>query len=215
MRTIYCLSGLGADERAFERLNLSGFELHHIKWQTPVPNESIETYAARISQDISEPEPILLGLSFGGVMAVEIAKIMPARQIILVSSAKTRNEVPFYYHMAATLKFNKIIPTAWLQQSNFISQWFFGLKTKADRTLLKNMLEDTDPKFLRWAVDKIINWNNTVMPANTYHIHGTADRLLPFRFVKCDHHIPGGSHFMLLDRHEAISAAIRSVVQKL
>ncbi|MGK6351614.1 hypothetical protein [Parapedobacter sp. DT-150] len=48
-------------------------------------------------------------------------------------------------------------------------------------------------------------------PSNTVHIHGTADRILPFRFVKADYVIPGGSHLMVVNRAKEISDIIAGI----
>jgi len=38
MAKIYFISGLGADERVFQFLNISGFETKNIKWEDPLKN---------------------------------------------------------------------------------------------------------------------------------------------------------------------------------
>jgi hypothetical protein len=133
--------------------------------------------------------------------------------VILISSAKTSSEIPFYYKWAAAMRLNKIIPVSWLKRSNSISQWFFGLKKAEDKLLLKQMLEDTDPEFLAWSIDKIIHWKNKNKLANVFHIHGKADRLLPYRFIQPDVSIHEGSHFMLINRADEISSIIRKQLE--
>jgi hypothetical protein len=66
---VYCLSGLGADARAFRNLDFTGYRVHHVAWEKPVRNESIAHYAARISRHIASQNPVLIGLSFGGIMS--------------------------------------------------------------------------------------------------------------------------------------------------
>ncbi|MDF4221942.1 hypothetical protein [Maribacter huludaoensis] len=48
---IYAISGLGADQRVFEHLNLD-IELIALDWITPHKNESIKVYAKRLSEVI-------------------------------------------------------------------------------------------------------------------------------------------------------------------
>ena len=73
-KNIYCISGLGADEKAFDRLKVNGYSLHHLKWIPPLANENLSSYARRKLNDIKENNPIILGLSFGGMIAIEMAK---------------------------------------------------------------------------------------------------------------------------------------------
>jgi pimeloyl-ACP methyl ester carboxylesterase len=97
MTTIHCISGIGADERVFHRLSLPGFRLKHIKWILPDKKDTISTYAQKLLPQIEEENPVLLGVSFGGMVAVEMARLIPVSHIFLVYSAKTRFEIPFYY----------------------------------------------------------------------------------------------------------------------
>ena len=89
MKKIYCISGLGADERAFSKLNIKGFELKVIRWLMPIKDETLPEYASRMRQDIDDDNPILMGLSFGGMLCTEIAKQVPVKKIIIDRICKT------------------------------------------------------------------------------------------------------------------------------
>ncbi len=67
MKHIYVFSGLGADERVFQYLDLSGFAVTFIRWIQPIQNETIEEYGKRLTQQITIVRPILFGLSFGAL----------------------------------------------------------------------------------------------------------------------------------------------------
>jgi pimeloyl-ACP methyl ester carboxylesterase len=96
MKTIYCISGLGADERAFSKLKIKDFKLKVINWLMPEPNETIEHYATRMRATITEENPVLMGLSFGGMICTEIAKQIPVEKIIIISSIKSSKELPLW-----------------------------------------------------------------------------------------------------------------------
>ncbi|GHT91303.1 hypothetical protein AGMMS49545_06920 [Betaproteobacteria bacterium] len=204
-KIIHVFSGLGADERAFCKLDFSGFEVVHIRWIAPEKDETIERYAGRLRAQIKTPNPILLGLSFGGIMAVEVAKLMPTRKVILLSSAKNWREIPFYYRFFGALNLHKCLPSCLLTTSNLVTDWFFGVQTPEDKALLATILRATDPVFLAWALDKIVRWKNTQAPSNLIHIHGKEDRILPIRYVRADISIPQGGHLMVLTHAKRIS----------
>jgi pimeloyl-ACP methyl ester carboxylesterase len=210
MKEIYLFSGLGADQRAFKALDLSGYKTTFIKWTSPGVNESIEDYAKRLTSQIKSEKPILIGLSFGGMMTLEVAKFIDTEKIILISSAKSRKEIPFYFKLSGTLHLYKLMPSSFLNKPNFIVHWFFGTKTKSERILLNDIIKDTDPVFLKWAIGRIAHWTNSKVQKNLYHIHGTKDRLLPL--VHADLVIKGGGHFMILNRAEEITKMVRSLV---
>src|SRR5688572_20594857 len=97
MAEVYLLSGLGADKRVFDWLDFSGNNVTHVIWLEPVSNESLEQYARRLLNQITATQPVLVGVSFGGIMAIEIAKLIETKKIVLISSARTRSDLPFYY----------------------------------------------------------------------------------------------------------------------
>jgi esterase/lipase len=209
MKDLYIFSGLGADERVFQHMDFNGFNTKFIRWETPIAGETIESYASRISLKITSPKPMILGLSFGGLMAIEVAKQMETDKVVLIASAKTKWEIPFYYRTIGLLGLHKLLPTSIQKQSNFITNWLFGAKSKSDKKLLKQILKDTDPIFLKWAVDKVFSWKNEIVPSNIFHIHGTNDKILPLKFVECDIEIINGGHLMTLDKAEEISRFIK------
>jgi pimeloyl-ACP methyl ester carboxylesterase len=212
MKQIYLLSGLGADHRVLQDLDFTGYQPTFIKWIQPVENEAIEDYAKKLTEQIKTEKPIIIGLSFGGMMAVEIGKLIETEMIILIASAKTKLEIPFYYRFAGSLGLHKLLPSNLLKQPNFISNWFFGTESKKDKTLLANILRDTDSIFLKWAIDKIVSWQNVITPPNLTHIHGTSDRILPYKFVSSDVTILNGGHFMTTNKAEELSREIRKIL---
>lgn len=110
MKTIYCISGLGADERAFSKLNVEAYQLKVIPWLQPLQKETIEAYAKRMMVAIDEENPILMGLSFGGMLCIEISKQIAVQKIIIISSIKSYTELPLWMKAAGRLKLNKIVP---------------------------------------------------------------------------------------------------------
>jgi pimeloyl-ACP methyl ester carboxylesterase len=208
-KELYIFSGLGADEIVFQRLDFSGFSATFIKWIIPQDKETIEQYATRLLDQIMTTNPILIGLSFGGLIAVEVAKQIDTEKVILIASAKTKKELPFYYRLAGQLGLHKLLPTGHLRSSNFITNWFFGTSSTFDKQLLKQILIDTDPIFLKWAIEKVARWNNQTQTKNIFHIHGTNDRILPLTFVKCNSTIKNGGHLMTLNKTDELNEILR------
>lgn len=212
MKHIYIFSGLGVDERVFKYLDFTGFDVTFIKWIKPNVNENIEEYAKRLSAQVTTQNPILIGLSFGGMMATEVAKDLKAEKIILLASTKTYKEIPFYYRFAGYLKLHKIIPGKLLKQHTFMSDTFFGIKAKEHKEMLAEILKDLDGDFLKWAIDKIVCWKNQTIHPNIIHIHGDNDRILPLQFVNPDIVIKGGGHFMTVNKAKEVSEILRTTL---
>ena len=211
MKNVYVFSGLGADERVFKYLDFSGFNITFIKWQQP-NTEPLNIYASRLLHQIVSPKPILIGLSFGGMVAIEIAKHIDTEIVILIASAKTKNEIPFYYRLAGRLKLHKLLSTGVLRRTNFLTNWLFGTKSNKENGLLQEILKDTDPIFLSWAIDQVVRWKNKEYKGNVFHIHGTSDRILPIRFVKCNMEIKNGGHFLTINKAEEVTKILKDII---
>ena len=211
MKHIYIFSGLGADERVFKYLDFSGVKTTYIIWLLPNKNETIAQYAKRLTTQIFTKRPILIGLSFGGIIATEVAKIIETDKIVLIASAKTKFEIPFYYRIAGFLKLYKFLPVKVLKLPNIFSYWFFGIVKNEDKKLLAEILHDTNEKFLKWAIEQIVTWKNQIQHKNLIHIHGSADRIFPIYFVQCDVKIDGGGHFMTINKADVLSQKLKKI----
>ncbi|MGB5711821.1 MAG: alpha/beta hydrolase [Waterburya sp.] len=213
LKNIYCVSGLGADERVFQKLKFPGYQLIHIQWKEPQPGENIAHYTQRLTAQIKSPRPILIGLSFGGIIAVEIAKQIAPEKVILISSTKNKQEIPFYFQIFRWLPIYLLLPARlmlWIGQ--LLATWFFSLETIDERKLLKAIFFDTNGRFVKWAIHQIVIWKNELVPENTYHIHGESDRIFPFQFVQEDFCVKKGGHFMIMNQADYISNLIQNIV---
>lgn len=209
MKNIYFFSGLGADERVFQYLDLSFCNSIFIKWNLPLKGESIENYASRLIEQIKDKRPILVGVSFGGMMAVEVSKLIKTEKVILISSAKTKHEIPSYFQFAGNINLHKIMPTTFMQKFKRINHFLFGVSSAKEKELLNVIIQETNPEFLKWAMDKIVHWNNEIIPDNIIHIHGTYDKILPYKFIKSDYNIQNGGHFMIIQQADEITRILK------
>lgn len=212
MKEVYIFSGLGADERVFKNLDLNGFDVTFVKWIEPQRNETLANYAKRLSTQIKSENPILIGLSFGGMVATEIAKIVPTEKLILLSSLKTGQEIPLLYRWAGKINLHKIIPYPLLKKNNFFNRWLFGVIKKNDKDLFQKVLADTDVHFLKWAVNAIVKWDNQTLHPKLYHIHGSNDKILPIKNAGKVIAIKNGGHLMVLDKAKQVSEVLQEIL---
>lgn len=209
--TIYFISGLGADRRAFNKLVFpEGYRHIYLDWIPALPNETLSEYAGRLASKIDTSTPFyLIGLSFGGMLVTEMARKLNPVHAFVISSTPTYKEIPWYFRMAGSLGLEKLLPISLFKKGNAIGLKFLGAKTTDERELLQQLIIDSDPYFMKWALTCILNWRNTERPSNTTHIHGTADHILPMRYtIKPDIIINGGGHFMVYANAAEIIAAI-------
>jgi pimeloyl-ACP methyl ester carboxylesterase len=212
MKKIYCISGLGADERVFDKLRIHGVTLQHVKWLMPGKNETIENYSSRMSLQIEDEKPVLMGISFGGIMAIEIAKQKQTQKIILISSVKTKKELPPWMRFCGKLNLNLFMPSRSPKWFAPIAENYLGAANVEEKLLAKNFRETISPVYLHWAVDKITKWQNAIQPTTIFHIHGTRDKTFPIKNIQPTHVIKNGGHFMVMNKADEISAIIESII---
>lgn len=218
-QNIYFISGLGADYRMFQQLALpEWYRVISLDWIAPRQNESIPAYASRLGQHIDTSQPFqLVGLSFGGMVAAEMAKVLKPLQTIIISSVPTGNDIPWYFKAAGLLRLPDLMPAAFLKTAaihlaNPFAYWFFGARTKVERSLLKQILRDTDTRFLKWALKAITVWESQDRPPNLVQIHGAADKVLPLRYTSPDYLLQKGAHLMVLSQAGPLSSLLTQVL---
>ena len=82
---IYCMPGMAASPKIFEYLKLpKNFEIHLLSWIPPLKDEPLTNYAKRMCQRVVHKNPILLGVSFGGILVQEMAKHIFVKKIIII-----------------------------------------------------------------------------------------------------------------------------------
>lgn len=205
MQKVYFISGLGADKRAFSFLDLSFCEPIFVNWLQPLPKETLQNYAMRMRSNIPEVAPTIVGLSFGGMLVTEMAKADKKIRPILISSNKTSTELPLWLKVGRYFPAYKWVPNFVYKSANTRLFWFMGAKGDKQKQAVRNIIKDTNIYFTKWAIEAILNWDNTTVPPNITHIHGTADRLLPYYLAKNAIAIKEGGHLMIMDKADEIS----------
>jgi pimeloyl-ACP methyl ester carboxylesterase len=218
MRHVYCISGLGADERIFCKLEVPDTTFHYIKWEQPQPGESISNYAERLCRQIGHERPILMGVSFGGMMAIEIAKIIPVDKVVLISSIKSFRELPRWMQVCGRFKFDKVLPSRPLHSIRPlkalrpVQNYFLGTESEEERTIANHFRDTVDPQYLRWSINQVLNWQNEWQPPNFYHLHGERDHIFPIKKVKPTHVVHNGGHFMIMNKCKEINDILEKIL---
>lgn len=215
MKTIYCISGLGADERAFSRLQLLEYKLIYLPWLMPLQNETIEAYALRMSKGIKEDNCILMGLSFGGMMCIEIARLIKTEKVILISSISTAGSLPRWLKNLGRLKINRLFPMRSFAILEPIQNLFLGVSDQAEKAMVRDYRKNSPTKYNDWAIDQIVNWTNKWQPKKLFHIHGDKDHTFPIKYVTPTHIVKGGGHFMIMNKAAQVSIFIKEILLKL
>ncbi len=215
---VYFLSGLGLNERIFKRISIKNVEVIHIPWLEPLKNEAIESYANRMIQSCSIPQhysPIFIGLSFGGLVAIEIAKLMPQARIIIISSIKHRKERPFYFSWMRWIPLYYAFSLTFYERTLPLWGWIFGIRGKASQKIFMQMFARMSRHYLSWAIHQVLTWNNEEIPQHIVHIHGRKDKVFPPAFIEDAQWIEKGDHGMIVQQAREISLKLDKVIQNM
>jgi pimeloyl-ACP methyl ester carboxylesterase len=210
---VYFVSGLAADSRVFKNIVLP---VHcvpvFLEWIDPLKKESLKNYAVRLAEGIDTSEPFaIIGLSMGGMITAEIARQYKPAFTILISSIPGSKQLPFYFKAAGVLHLHKLVPVS-LVKSAAKYKRFFTTESGEDKAVLHAIIQDSDSRFISWAMDAILKWRSEALLAPYTHIHGTKDEVLPIRFIKPTHIISKGGHLMVMNKAREINAILKTVL---
>jgi pimeloyl-ACP methyl ester carboxylesterase len=202
---------LGADKRVFQRLHLPGVSFNYIVWLPPASKrEPLAHYVRRLSEQIdTSQEVVLIGVSFGGIVAQELSRLVPCRQVIIISSVKSPLEYSIPLKLVKWVHMYALMPPGWLKKAPaFLTDYFFGVHSPEESALLQTIIRETPDDFLSWAISAIMQWEGGPAVPQLLHLHGTRDRIFPIQSIHNCIPVEGGGHFMILNKAAQLSQLI-------
>lgn len=211
---VYFMPGMAANPLIFERIKLDAilFEVCYLEWEIPKLNETLADYTKRIILHIKHENPVLIGVSFGGIVVQEIAKIINVRKVIIVSSVKTNSEFPKRIQLAKKTFMYKLIPMQLLVYLGTWAKLLVGEKTKNKMQLYDTFLSVRDIHYLKWSVEKVIFWNRSQIDDQVIHIHGNKDRMFPIQNIKKCIVVEGGTHVMIITKYRWFNENLPGII---
>ena len=211
---VYFMPGLAASVAIFERIKLpeSEFEMFFLEWEIPLEKESLQDYAKRMTEKIKHENPVLIGVSFGGILVQEMSHYIAVYKIIIISSVKSNLEFPKRMMIAKSTKAYRLIPISLVQNIESLAKFSFGKKVNERLKLYKKFLSVRDKRYLDWAIEQVILWERKVVDAEVVHIHGDADDVFPIKYIKDCIVVTGGTHVMILNKYRWLNANLPQII---
>jgi pimeloyl-ACP methyl ester carboxylesterase len=215
--SLYIFSGLGTDERVFRNIHFPDFvDVHFVPWKKPLPKETLEEYIDRTLKEFDLTKPIvLIGLSFGGVVAQEISRKINPLGTIIISSISVSSELRGLFRLYGNLRLNRITPFRLLQRFHFGANWIFGAYNKEDKKLIDEVIRIGNIPLVKWSVEQILSWRREKQIANLFHLHGDNDKMLPLKNKNVNAIIKGGGHLMIYNRAEEVEIILRKQLERI
>ncbi len=213
---IYLIPGLGADKRMYThqlKVLPNALVLEHLE---PIRGETLTRYAERMAAGIDTSTPFaLVGTSLGGIVSVELSRILKPDKIVLIASIKNRDEMPTFIRSMSILKLHRLISGNRFKRLNKLM--VKRLDSRGDSpaaTIIKQMTDDVSSDFIDWAINAIVNWH----PPQNYrsdivHIHGTNDQLFPIHKINNAIAIKNGSHVMNMTMSYEVNKALLKALE--
>ena len=182
-----------------------------INFIDPKPNESLTAYAERMA-DRFPKQCYIAGVSFGGILALEISRIVQPAGCILISSVSSPNELPPWFRVWRSLggrNCSRIL--------NVIgnSAVLVPKSLRTSSTMRATKLSGAAGAWHRWATSAVLDWNPAAEPISSLclHIHGDADKTSPTQYTNPDIIVPNGRHDLPISHPVSTANAIHAFIK--
>lgn len=213
---LYLMPGMAASPRIFEYIKLpENFELVYLSWMSPSKDERLSDYAKRMCERVTHQDPVLLGVSFGGILVQEMAKHISCRNVIVVSSIKSNVESTVFMKLARTTAAHKLLPTQWIKSLESLALYVFGPSIASKVEAYQHYLSERDPAYLDWSIDQIVHWDQTEINPEIIHIHGDNDAVFPIKNINSSnklYRLKNATHAMILTHHKWFNENLPSII---
>lgn len=211
---VYFMPGMAAGSGIFENIQLPEdvFECHRLEWFVPEKGTSLANYASRMCLLVKHPNPVLIGVSFGGFLVQEMARQMPVRKVIIISSVKHTSELPAKMLFARYTRIHKLLPTGLVNNVELLSKYAFGETVGKRLELYEKYLCMRDKGYIDWSIDQIVNWTQETPPPGLVHIHGDKDAVFPINLIKGCIRVKSGTHTMIIHRYKWFNERLPAII---
>lgn len=208
------MPGLAASPKIFEYIQLPAdqFEVHHLDWFIPSTDMSLIDYARIMAEKVSQPSPVLIGVSFGGMLIQEMARFLHPRKLIVISSIKCRQEMPKRLLLARYTSLHKLLPTGVVDNLETLTRFAFGDAVRKRLKLYERYLGIRDKNYLDWAIDAIVHWDREEPEPGLVHIHGDQDVVFPIGHLGSCLSVAGGTHTMIIHRYKWFNERLPEII---
>lgn len=201
---VYFMPGMAANPSIFEFIKLPGhqFEMHFLEWVIPIKNETLENYAKRMIAKIEHQNPVLIGVSFGGILVQEMSKFLELKKLIVISSMTSKHELPKRLKVLKVTKAYKILPTQLIANIDLLAKFVFGKAITKRIELYQKYLSVRDKYYLDWSIQQIIFWEQENPNPEAIYIQGERDAVFPHINKENCIIVKGGTHIMIINKYK-------------
>lgn len=213
---VYLMPGMAAGPDIFEHIHLpqNRFKIHLLRWKPPKKNESLAHYAHRMCVDVKARNPVLIGVSLGGIVVQEMSRFLSLKRLIIISSVKTKYELPRRMQFARNTGIYRFLPMSLVSHVNKIQGLPLGDFVKKRLRLYQRYMEVNDKNYLNWAVKSVVCWNRETVIDGMIHIHGEKDIVFPIKYINDCIVVPEGTHIMIINKYRWFNKHLPEIISE-
>ncbi len=213
---LYLLPGLGADSRLFNRLpKMDHVEWHPLDWVDPGKTKTVREYAELLNDRYDLKPPFALGgVSLGGIVAQEWARLTNPEAVVLISTLAARSEMPPMVRASGKIGFHRLMNKSLLVGLGKIADKF-TFKSQEGRELFVDMLRNSSENFLRFGTEATFSWHEQALNVPVLRIHGDRDMVFPRSRIDKAETIHGGNHYMVYEKAEEVAEIVEEFFREL
>ena len=207
-KPLILLPGMMADHRLLASQQTAFPNLVVPAWPEHRPSDTIGNFAERLADTLRPIGPCFVGgVSFGGVVALELARHLDSLGCILISSVRSSGELP--------LRFRLCRGAGFLSQSAFDTVTSVAVRSfrpsmpRAARRRSDRLLSSP---FFCWATRAMLRWTACDPGVPIAQIHGDADLTFPVERTQPDQIVDRAGHMLVSTHSEIVNQFISQFI---
>ena len=205
------LPGMNGDPRVFAKQVAAFPNLIVPRWIPPLGDEEpLADYAQRLAAKIDPGRPCLIGgVSFGGIVALEVAKHLQARGCVLIASCRGIEGLPPAIRLVRPV--TALVPSSLIAR---VARWGQASAASIEPAHVREFakLMPRDQAFRRWAVQVLLKWQPELPDCPLHQIHGERDSTFNAGNCGADCIVPEAGHLLTLTHADMVNEYLQGVV---
>ena len=212
---VYLIPGMGADHRLYERVRIEHGNVHFLNWKPHGKSRTLAEYSEIMASYVTTQNNVIVGSSMGGMMAVELSRIVKPLSTILLSAPTGWHEFPPLLRAVHRTRIQHVLSPKQVLSVSWLADTFMGFKDDNHRVLFYEMLRGNGKEFMHFSVKAILDWRNTEPPRGDYiQIVGSKDKLFKTHRMNNPIVLEGSGHFTTFEKANELTVIINNYLRE-
>ncbi len=213
---VFLITGFALDKRAFALMDLPSETYRTLDLIPILKGESLREYAARMAKEIGlAPGDIIGGVSLGGMLALEMSRLVDVAGLILIASATHPRHIRKRFKLWAPIA--EWVPRSVIRRIFTLIPRILALQNMLSpegQALLADIMGGFPPNLLQTFPMMILRWPGCDPGVPYRHIHAQGDWLIrPSGDPAAMTILPGRNHLITVSHAKVVRGLVMDAVQ--